>query len=120
MSNIRIRGRLENPSTNDTYSCRCRLLAYVWSFLVGWRCQIAQHPLNRCPIDPRRAILGQMLNILTQASAAVEPRNRTLDYPAAWLNLKANLIGRARNNLDSDTEHLGGPFDQLATVTLVS
>src|SRR5262249_22384141 len=115
-----LRGRLENRSTNDTHLCRCRLLACVWSFLVGWWRQIAQHPLNRCPIDPGGAILDQMLNILTQASAAVDPRNRTLDHPTARLDLKANLIGHAPNNLDRDTEHLGGPFAKVATVTLVS
>src|SRR5262245_12186158 len=115
-----LRGRLENRSTNDTHLCRCRLLACVWSFLVGWWREIAQHPLNRCPIDPRGTILGQMLNILTQASAAVDPRNCTLDDPTARLNLKADLLSWVCDNLDRDTKHLGSPFEQVATVTLVS
>jgi len=61
-----------------------------------------------------------MLYILTQAPAPVDPRNCALDNPAAWLNLKAYLIGWTSDNLDRDTKNLGGPFDQVATVTLVS
>src|SRR4030095_579723 len=43
-------------------------------------------------------------------------RKDYFDHPAARLHLKADLVGRARNNLDGDTEHLGRSFDQIATV----
>jgi len=55
-------------------------------------------------------MLGQMLNIFTQAAAAVDPGNCPLDDPAARLHLKADLFDRACDNLDCDT----GPFDQVA------
>jgi hypothetical protein len=54
-------------SASDTHGASARLFAYVWSFLVMWWCQIAQHALYRCPVDPGGTILDQMLNILTQA-----------------------------------------------------
>jgi hypothetical protein len=114
-----LRGRLEIPSTNDTHLCQCCFLACVWPFLVTWWRQIAQHALNRRPIDPRGAILGQMFNILAQAPAALDPGNRALDDPPARLDLKADLSGRARDNLDRDTKHAFGPFDQVAPVALV-
>jgi hypothetical protein len=47
-----------------------------------------------------------MLNILAQAPATAQPRNRTLDHPAARLDLKADLIGWARNNLNRDYHDL--------------
>jgi hypothetical protein len=59
-----LRGRLEIHSTNATRLYRCRLLARVGSFLVLWWRQIAQHTLNRRPLDPSGAILSQVLNIL--------------------------------------------------------
>ena len=61
-----------------------------------------------------------MLNILAQAPATAQPRNRALDHPAARLGLKANLVGRARDYLDRDTQHLCRPFDHIATIALVS
>src|SRR4029079_17700164 len=61
-----------------------------------------------------------MLNILTQTPATVDPRNRALNHPATRLDLKADLLGRARDNLNRDTQHVCGPFDQIATVALVS
>src|SRR6476659_3102580 len=78
---------------NRYSSCQCRLFACIWSFLVTWWCQIAQHALNRRPINPRGAILGEMLDILTQAPTPIDPGNRALNYPATRLYLKADLIG---------------------------
>src|SRR6266540_3119590 len=109
-----------NSLDNRYSSCQCRLFACIWSFLIRWWCQIAQHALNRRPINPSGAILGEMLNILAQTSAAVDPGNRALNHPAARLNLKTDLIGTARDNLDRDTQHLCCPFDQIAPVALIS
>jgi hypothetical protein len=60
-----------------------------------------------------KSAFGANVFILAQASAAVDPGNRALDHPAARLDLKADLIGRARDNLDRDTKHVGGPFDHI-------
>jgi hypothetical protein len=71
---------------------------------------MAQHTLNRRPIAPRDAILGVRLKILAQAPAAIDPGNRTFDYPAAWKHLETNLLGRTLYDLNRNTEHLGGLF----------
>lgn len=89
---------------------------------MSWRTGLSSAPaivaiLHR--IDPRDAIVGVALKILAQATAVVEPRNRALGQWAARLHLEANLVGRACGNLDRDTEHLRGPFDQIATVALI-
>jgi hypothetical protein len=52
-----------------------------------------------------------MLNILAQASAAVDPGNCPFNDPPARLHLKPNLLSWTRHNLDRDTKDLGGPFD---------
>ena len=90
-------------------SCQCRLFACIWSFLVTWWCQIAHHASNRRPIDPRGAILGEMLDILTQAPTTIDPGNCARNDPAARLHLTADLVGWARHNRDRDTQYLCRP-----------
>ena len=60
-----------------------------------------------------------LLEILIQASAAVHPGNRAFDDPSARLDLEANLISRALHDFYRDTEHLGGPFEEIASVALI-
>src|SRR5438093_9499556 len=60
-----------------------------------------------------------MLEILAQASAAVDPGNCALNYPSARKHKKAFLINRALHDFDRNTKHLGGPFEEIASVALI-
>jgi hypothetical protein len=78
-----------------------------------------EHPLNRGPVDHRFAILEVVLEILTQAPAAAEPRDCPFHNPSAREDDKTLLSGRALHNCQRDSEQRCCPFDQFAGIALV-
>jgi hypothetical protein len=81
--------------------------------------QAAAHEHGHRPQNDGFAGLGAPFVVTDQAPAAQEPGEGSFDDPAAGQDLKALDVVAAADDVEDDSEVLGGPVGEVAGVTAV-